>query len=74
MPLFDQDGYTYKFEYLAEFFAGLPGSPLPGESIIGPEMRVRGWVVFKIPLTATLERLQFLVDLIRYKTVDFLFA
>ena len=72
--LFDQDGYTYQFEYLAEFFTGLPGSRLPGESVIGPEMRVRGWIVFKIPLTATVERLQFLVDLIHYKTVDFFFA
>jgi hypothetical protein len=70
--LFDADGYTYDTEGNSDFFQKLERPALGGERFINPGLRVRGWIAFKIPAAAVIERLQFLTGYLSTKTAEFL--
>lgn len=70
--LFDTEGYTYDTLSNSTPLETTGHPPLGGERFINPGMRVRGWVAFKLPPSATLERLQFLSGFLGTKTAEFL--
>jgi hypothetical protein len=69
--LFDADGYAYDGDYSSDLYEDLPGQPLGGDRMAMPGMHVRGWVAFKLPQAAVVDRLQFLTGYLVTKTAEF---
>lgn len=70
--LYDAEGYSYDAATEAVFFEEKGRIPLNGERFLNPGMHLRGWIAFKIPPSASPERVQFLTGFLRTTTVDFL--
>jgi DNA-directed RNA polymerase subunit RPC12/RpoP len=71
--LFDSDGYTYDNDFTSTLYEGLPGQPLGGDRLVTPGSHLRGWVVFKLSQSATVNRLQFLTSILSTKTAEYIF-
>jgi Domain of unknown function (DUF4352) len=56
--LFDTDGYAYEFELINRYYQQLADRTLL-ETTLAPGQRLRGWVAFKVPLTARQAYVQF---------------
>lgn len=70
--LYDKEGYSYDAEGNNNLFTPKERAPLGGERFITPGTRVRGWVVFIVPKSAQIERLQFLTGHLSTKIAEFL--
>lgn len=70
--LYDADGYTYDALGEPRLFEAQERVALNGERFISPGMHLRGWIAFKIPSAAALERLQFLTGFLGTKTIEFM--
>lgn len=70
--LYDGDGYTYDALNEPRYFDGNARIGLNGERFISPGMHLRGWIVFRVPPAAGLERLQFLTGFLGTKTIEFM--
>ncbi|MDM8547035.1 hypothetical protein [Candidatus Venteria ishoeyi] len=69
--MFDTENYSYDGVSQSQFFED-KGRPRLSERIIAPRTGVRGWLAFKKPLQAEMERLQFLTGYMSEHTVNFM--
>jgi DNA-directed RNA polymerase subunit RPC12/RpoP len=70
--LFDAEGYTYDPATNTSLLEARERPALTGERFINPGMRLRGWIVFKLPEHCIVDRLQFLTGFLGTKTAEFL--
>lgn len=71
--LYDCDGYTYDSDPFQKLPEGLSGQLLGGDRLITPGAKTRGWVVYKLPESALVQRLQFITSILSTKTAEFIF-
>lgn len=74
--LFDAEGYNYEAEstYSRDFvhlYENQNKRYLGGERLLNPQTRLRGWLAFKIPKEAVIERIQFITGFLGGKAADF---
>ncbi len=70
--LFDAEAYPYDTISNTTMLEQAGRPPIGGERFVTPGGRVRGWVVFKFPESAVVEKLQFLTGFLKTKTAEFL--
>lgn len=71
--LFDDQNYSYETVYGYKSIYEDKGRPhLGGERFVNPNMAVRGWLAFSVPLNARLTRLQFFTGFLATRSVDIL--
>ena len=70
--LYDAQGYSYEAEYNDSLYADKNLQYLGGDRFLNQGLRLRGWLAFKIPENASVQRLQFFTSFLGTEAVDIL--
>ena len=70
--LFDAQGFSYEAEYNDGLYAEKNIQYLGGDRFLNQGLHLRGWLAFKIPETASVQRLQFFTAFLGTEAVDIL--
>jgi len=68
--LYDSQGYSYEAESSSNLYENKGLQYLGDDRFVNQNMQLRGWLVFKVPESATIKRIQFITAFIGTKTVD----
>lgn len=69
--LFDQENYSYEAEGTSKTLYEDKQRPyFGGERFLNLKMHARGWLAFKLPITARLKRLQFFTGFLSTRSID----
>jgi hypothetical protein len=70
--LYDAQGYSYEAEYGDEVYEIKKVQYLGSERFLNQNLKLRGWLAFKIPETASVQRIQFFTSFLGTEAVDIL--
>lgn len=68
--LYDDQGYSYEAESSRELYEKKDVQYLGGDRFLNQGMKLRGWLVFKVPENAAIKSLQFITAFIGTETAD----
>lgn len=70
--LFDVENYAYDPVSASQYFEPFGRVSFGGDRMATPNMYVRGWIAFAVPMATVPHRLQFLTGYLTTKTIEFL--
>jgi hypothetical protein len=68
--LYDDQGYSYEAESSGALYEDKDLQYLGGERFLNRNMKLRGWLAFRVPETATIARLQFMTGFLGTETAE----
>jgi hypothetical protein len=66
--LYDDQGYSYEAESSRDIYEEKDLQYLGGERFLNQNMKLRGWLVFKVPENAVIKNIQFITAFIGTET------
>jgi hypothetical protein len=68
--LYDDQGYSYEAESSGDIYEEKDLQYLGGDRFLNQNMKLRGWLVFKVPENAAIKNIQFVTAFIGTETAD----
>lgn len=68
--LYDDQGYSYEAESSRDIYEQKDLQYLGGDRFLNQDMKLRGWLVYKVPEDATIKNIQFITGFIGTETAD----
>jgi hypothetical protein len=68
--LYDDQGYSYEAESSRDLYEKKDLQYLGGDRFLNQGMKLRGWLVFKVPENATIKSFQFVTSFVGTETAD----
>lgn len=68
--LYDSEGYSYEAESGGDVYINNDLQYLGGDRFVNQGMKLRGWLVFRVPENTSVKRIQFITGFIGTETAD----